>query len=39
MPGRPWGNWRWRFTEGMLTSATIERVGDLTELYGRQTES
>jgi 4-alpha-glucanotransferase len=34
-PGRPSGNWRWRFTEQMLTPALIDRLGELTETYRR----
>jgi 4-alpha-glucanotransferase len=34
-PGRPDGNWRWRYREGQLTSAVGERLRSLTELYGR----
>jgi 4-alpha-glucanotransferase len=35
LPGRASGNWRWRFTEGMLTEAVIERLADLTDVYDR----
>jgi 4-alpha-glucanotransferase len=35
LPGRPSGNWCWRFTEGQLTESIIERLADMTELYGR----
>jgi 4-alpha-glucanotransferase len=34
-PGRAGGNWRWRFSEDMLTPATLERLGALTTLYQR----
>jgi 4-alpha-glucanotransferase len=34
-PGRPDGNWSWRFTPGMLTEARVARLAELTELYGR----
>jgi 4-alpha-glucanotransferase len=34
-PGRGAGNWCWRFTEAMLSPATLDRLGDLTRLYGR----
>ncbi len=34
-PGRPSGNWQWRFVEGQLTRAKLERLGELTELFGR----
>ena len=35
LPGRPSGNWCWRFTQKRLTESIIERLADLTELYGR----
>lgn len=35
LPGRPSGNWSWRFQEGMLTNAILDRLADLTELYSR----
>jgi 4-alpha-glucanotransferase len=35
LPGRPSGNWCWRFAEGQLTEDIIERLADMTELYGR----
>jgi 4-alpha-glucanotransferase len=34
-PGTPSGNWRWRFTSDMLTPALIDRLADLTAVYGR----
>jgi 4-alpha-glucanotransferase len=34
-PGRAGGNWRWRFSEDMLTPAALERLGALTTLYQR----
>jgi 4-alpha-glucanotransferase len=34
-PGRPAGNWRWRFQTGQLTPAHIERLADWTSMYGR----
>jgi 4-alpha-glucanotransferase len=34
-PGRPTGNWGWRLREDQLNVATLERLADLTELYGR----
>jgi 4-alpha-glucanotransferase len=36
-PGRPTGNWRWRVRDGQVTTAILERLEDLTELYGRWT--
>jgi 4-alpha-glucanotransferase len=35
-PGRPAGNWVWRFTTGQVTPALIDRLGDLTALYSRR---
>jgi 4-alpha-glucanotransferase len=35
LPGRPWGNWRWRFTREMLTDSLLDRLADLTEVYAR----
>ncbi|MBL8059075.1 MAG: 4-alpha-glucanotransferase [Anaerolineales bacterium] len=35
LPGSASGNWNWRLTEGQLTRATLERLADLTTLYGR----
>ncbi len=34
-PGRPAGNWAWRFTWEMLTDEVLERLRDVTVLYGR----
>jgi 4-alpha-glucanotransferase len=34
-PGRAGGNWRWRFSAEMLTDAVLDRLADLTEVYGR----
>jgi 4-alpha-glucanotransferase len=34
-PGRPEGNWSWRFQADQLTPANAERLGTLTELAGR----
>jgi 4-alpha-glucanotransferase len=34
-PGRSGGNWSWRFTETMISSAILDRLGELTDLYGR----
>ncbi|MCI0464727.1 MAG: 4-alpha-glucanotransferase [Gemmataceae bacterium] len=36
-PGRPSGNWGWRFTHGQLHPGVIERLADLTHLYARCT--
>jgi 4-alpha-glucanotransferase len=35
LPGRTAGNWHWRFRQEMLTPAVLDRLGELTELYGR----
>ncbi len=35
MPGRPSGNWGWRYTADMLTPAITERLRHLSQLYGR----
>jgi 4-alpha-glucanotransferase len=35
LPGRPSGNWQWRFTSNMLTGPVLDRLGGLTEMYGR----
>jgi 4-alpha-glucanotransferase len=34
-PGQPSGNWGWRFKQDMLTSAVIDRLADMTEVYSR----
>jgi 4-alpha-glucanotransferase len=34
-PGKPEGNWEWRFTADMLTDEISGRLRELTELYGR----
>ena len=34
-PGQASGNWQWRFSPGMLETATCERLKTLTEIYGR----
>lgn len=35
LPGRADGNWRWRFTEDMLTPETLNRLYDLTQRSAR----
>ena len=35
VPGRASGNWDWRFRAEALTPEILERLADLTELYGR----
>jgi 4-alpha-glucanotransferase len=34
-PGKPEGNWEWRFTAEMLTDELAVRLRELTEIYGR----
>ena len=38
-PGKPEGNWGWRYREEMITSEVLDRLGELTELYGRCTDT
>lgn len=35
LPASESGNWYWRFHEGALTRGIIDRLKDLTEIYGR----
>jgi len=35
LPGRPAGNWGWRLQPDQLTSRHLERLAELTSLYGR----
>lgn len=35
LPGRASGNWGWRFQAEMLTDAVVDRLRELTEVYGR----
>jgi 4-alpha-glucanotransferase len=35
LPGRPSGNWRWRFRGEMLTEDLLARLADVTDVYGR----
>jgi 4-alpha-glucanotransferase len=35
LPGRPGGNWRWRFEKDALTPQITERLRNLTDIYGR----
>lgn len=35
MPGRPAGNWGWRYQSSQLHPWTLDRLGELTHLYGR----
>jgi 4-alpha-glucanotransferase len=34
-PGRPSGNWTWRFTQEMLRDDLLDRLADLTDVYWR----
>jgi len=34
-PGTASGNWSWRLRENQLTRAALDRLGELTELFGR----
>jgi 4-alpha-glucanotransferase len=34
-PGKPQGNWAWRFQADQLNPWALDRLADLTELYGR----
>jgi 4-alpha-glucanotransferase len=36
LPGRPSGNWRWRFTVDQLTIEMLDRMEALTRLYSRE---
>jgi 4-alpha-glucanotransferase len=35
LPGRPAGNWCWRFQSAMLTPAVLDRLAEMNELYSR----
>jgi 4-alpha-glucanotransferase len=35
MPGRPGGNWGWRFTPEMLTDSIKSKLAEMTATYGR----
>jgi 4-alpha-glucanotransferase len=37
LPGSAVGNWAWRFTPGQLQGWHLDRLADLTQLYGRTT--
>ena len=34
-PGRPTGNWSWRFTTDQITPWVLDRLGEMTHIYGR----
>ena len=38
-PGKPSGNWQWRYTSEMLTDDIARKIGELTVLYGRAPET
>jgi 4-alpha-glucanotransferase len=35
VPGRPWGNWKWRLAEGQLTAKHQARLKEFTRVYDR----
>lgn len=35
LPGRPAGNWGWRYTSEQITPWVLDRLADITQLYGR----
>jgi 4-alpha-glucanotransferase len=35
-PGRPQGNWSWRFLPEQVNAWTLDRLADLTRMYGRE---
>ena len=35
LPGRPGGNWRWRYAPGALTPEMTARLRKLTDIFGR----
>jgi 4-alpha-glucanotransferase len=37
LPGRPSGNWAWRYRAEQLTDQHLDDVADLTDLYARST--
>lgn len=39
VPGTATGNWRWRATDAQLTGAHFDRLGELTDTYGRSPAS
>ena len=36
LPSSTSGNWQWRFREGDLTDEVVQRLRELTEIYGRE---
>jgi 4-alpha-glucanotransferase len=39
LPASNSGNWQWRYIEGSLTDDIEERLSDLTEIFGRSSQS
>lgn len=39
LPASQEGNWRWRFRSGALNKKVGDRLGELTELYGRKADN
>jgi 4-alpha-glucanotransferase len=37
-PGKAESNWSWRLPEGQLTTESLSRIADLTDVYGRNRE-
>jgi 4-alpha-glucanotransferase len=35
LPGRPSGNWSWRFRASAVTPQVVARLAELTNLYSR----
>jgi 4-alpha-glucanotransferase len=35
LPGRPAGNWCWRYTTDQITPWVLDRLGEMTSIYGR----
>jgi 4-alpha-glucanotransferase len=35
LPGRPAGNWCWRYTSDQITPWVLDRLGEMTSIYGR----
>ena len=34
-PGQPQGNWSWRFVPDQVNAWTLDRIADITRLFGR----
>ena len=35
-PGKPKGNWQWRYAADLLTEEITGRLREMTEIYGRE---